>query len=51
MFDTELTAEGCCCASRADAITKLVIVAVINPSHTPNCRVIQPLEARATYHD
>ena len=38
-------------ASCADATTNLVSVAVINPSHTPNCRVIQPLEARATYHD
>ena len=38
-------------ASRVDVITKLVIVAVINPSHTPNCRVFLSLEARVTYCD
>jgi len=36
-------------ASRADAITKLVIVAVINPSRMSNCRVFPSLEAMVTY--
>jgi hypothetical protein len=38
-------------ASHADAITKLVKVAVINPSHISNCRVFPSLEARVTYCD
>ena len=38
-------------ASRADAITKLVNVAVINLSHMSNCRVFLSLEARVTYCD
>jgi len=38
-------------ASHADAICKLVIAAVINPSHTSSCKVFQSLEARATYCD
>jgi len=36
-------------ASCDDAITKLVIVAVTNPSHMSNCRALPSLEATVTY--